>query len=332
MALRIIEATAASGNADTILAAAEKQGAIDVRRAADDPDGRATVRILVAAHQVQPLMDTLQQALGGDAKRRILLLPVLATLPEFDDEEDRKREGEKAESASREELYNTVAQGARIDSTFLLLVILSTLVAGIGLVDGNVAVIIGAMVIAPLLGPNLAFSFAVALGDRGLMTRALRANLAGLALTIAIAAIAGFSLPLDLAGPELMARTQLSYDGIILALASGAAAALSLVSGLSSALVGVMVAVALLPPATAFGLMLGDGAMGRAVGAATLLCANLVCVNLAAQIVLLSRGVQPRTWWQKKEAQQSLTLSVGLWATLLLILIAIVYVEHLRLP
>jgi uncharacterized hydrophobic protein (TIGR00341 family) len=332
MSLRVIEASAASGNADTIVAAAKKQAAIDVWRAPAGGDGRATVRILVAGHQVQPLMDTLQQTLGGDAARRIILLPALATLPEIDESEERKQEGQRAESASREELYNMVAEGGRLDSTFLLLVVLSTLVAGIGLIDDNVAVIIGAMVIAPLLGPNLAFSFAVALGDRALMGRALRTNLAGLALTIATTAAAGFALPLNLTSHELVMRTGVSYDGIILALASGAAAALSLVSGLSSALVGVMVAVALLPPAATLGLMAGSGAMVEAGGAATLLGANLVCVNLAAQLVLFTRGVKPRTWWQKKEAQQSLVWSVALWAVLLVVLLAIIYVEHLRLP
>ncbi len=332
MSLRVIEVTAASGNADTIVAAAHKQEAIDAWHEPAGGDGRATVRILVAGHQVQPLMDTLQQTLGGDATRRIILLPALATLPEIDESEDRKQEGQRAESASREELYNTVAQGARLDSTFLLLAVLSTLVAGIGLVDDNVAVIIGAMVIAPLLGPNLAFSFAVALGDRALMARALRTNLVGLALTIATTAAAGFALPLNLTSHELVMRTGVSYDGIILALASGAAAALSLVSGLSSALVGVMVAVALLPPAATFGLMAGSGAIAEGGGAATLLGSNLVCVNLAAQLVLFTRGVKPRTRWQKKEAQQSLAWSVALWGALLVVLLAIIYVEHLRLP
>ncbi len=162
------------------------------------------------------------------------------------------------------------------------------------------------------------------------MARALRANLAGLALTIGVAIAAGFGLHLDLTSHELIVRTRVSYDGIILALASGAAAALSLVSGLSSALVGVMVAVALLPPAATLGLMLGAGAFGHAAGAATLLGANLICVKPAAQLVLLGRGVQPRTWLQKKAAQQSLELSIALWAVLLAMLLGIIYAEHVR--
>ncbi len=135
------------------MAATEKHSAIDVWRGSDAADGRTTVRMLVAAHQVQPLMDTLQKALGGDEGHRIVLLSALAALPDVDDQADHDREREKAQSASRGELYNEVVQGARIDRTFLLLAFLSTLVAGIGPVGDNVAVIIGAMVIAPLLGP-----------------------------------------------------------------------------------------------------------------------------------------------------------------------------------
>ena len=106
------------------------------------------LHILVASHQAQPLMDTLQRALGGDEGHRILLLAALATLLEFD--EAKNSETKKAESTTREELYDQVVRGARIDSRFLPLVFLSTVVAGIGLIDDNVAVIVGAMVIAPL--------------------------------------------------------------------------------------------------------------------------------------------------------------------------------------
>src|SRR5690606_28233796 len=108
----------------------------------------------------------------------------------------------------------------------------------------NVAAVIGALVIAPLLGPNLAFSFGVALGDGKLMLRALATCLAGLGTAALLGGIVGISGAFDLDAPELLKRTRVGLDGIVLALASGAAAALSITSGLSSALVGVMVAVA----------------------------------------------------------------------------------------
>ena len=127
------------------------------------------------------------------------------------------------------------------------------------------------MVIAPLLGPNIALAFATSLGDRELMWQALRTNLAGLSLTLVMAIAIGLIWPGYLGSFEILVRTDVKPDGIVLALASGAAAVLSLASGLSSALVGVMVAVALLPPLATLGLLLSSGHWREAAGAGVLL-------------------------------------------------------------
>jgi uncharacterized hydrophobic protein (TIGR00341 family) len=326
MSLRIVEVVAPVARVDAVMTIAREGGAIDAWHVAGADHERATVKILVAMERCQTLID----AIESDNRCRIILNPVLATVPEQQPEAGEQEQEEQSSTAPREELYDSVAQGAQVDSTFILLTVLSTLVAAIGLLKDNVAVVIGAMVIAPLLGPNLAFAFGVALGDRVLMLRALRANLIGLSLTIGISVLAGLILPLDLSSHELVARTSVEYGSVALALASGAAAVLSLTSGLSSALVGVMVAVALLPPAATFGFMLGAGHFQKALGAATLLSVNLVCVNLAAQIVLVSRGIRPRTWWQKKEAQQSIVLNLAVWGILLMLLLGVIYVESVH--
>jgi len=120
-----------------------------------------------------------------------------------------------------------------------------------------------------------------------------------------------------------MARTETGFDGIALALASGAAAALSLSTGLSSALVGVMVAVALLPPAATVGLMLGAGHLDLALGALTLLAINIVCLNLSAQFTFVLRGVRPRTWFEKKNAKRAVRINAAIWLTLLVLLVGL---------
>jgi uncharacterized hydrophobic protein (TIGR00341 family) len=228
---------------------------------------------------------------------------------------------------SREELYAQIEKGAQIDGTYVLLVVLSTVVAAIGLIEDNVAVVIGAMVIAPLLGPNLALALAAALGDLDLMTNALRATLAGVALAIAVSLAIGHVWPQSLDSGELMARTDVGYDSVALALASGAAAVLSLTTGVSSVLVGVMVAVALLPPTAAVGLLLGAGQPLLASGAALLLAVNVASVNLAAQVVFLTKGVRPRTWLEKRKARQSTRLFFAIWIVLLTILATMIYLR-----
>ncbi len=88
-------------------------------------------------------------------------------------------------------------------------------------------------------------------------------------------------------------------------------------------LVGVMVAVALLPPAATFGMMLGHGEVQLATSALLLLIANVVCVNLATQVVFLVKGISPRTWWEKEKANKAMKISIPIWLIGLVILMVL---------
>jgi uncharacterized membrane protein len=89
--------------------------------------------------------------------------------------------------------------------------VLSTVVASVGLEQDNIAVVIGAMVIAPLLGPNVAFAFATAIGDHALMLSAAKSNVLGIALSVAIAAALTFLVTPNSESAELLARSSLHY-------------------------------------------------------------------------------------------------------------------------
>lgn len=298
-------------------------GAVDAWSGPPGEDGRQAVRMLVPDEARQPLMDGLQGLLDREPDARIVVSSVDATVPRPDSaaDEDPEKERRRRVSATREELYTEIAKGAVLDRNYLLLVVLSTIVATIGLVEDNVAVVIGAMVIAPLLGPIIAFAFATSLGDRHLASRSLGTGLAGLGLAMLLGLAIGLIWPVGPASAEILSRTDVGLDSVALALASGAAAVLSLTTGLSSALVGVMVAVALLPPTAVVGLLLGVGQWQPAAGAGLLLAVNVVCVLLAAKVVFLLRGVKPRSWLERTKAKQSMALYMGLWAALLVVLI-----------
>jgi uncharacterized hydrophobic protein (TIGR00341 family) len=325
MPLRLIEVFAAPGHMDTIAAIAQRFEALNFWKEPASSKEIEACRILARPEKQQELIDRLQSALGKGKPWRITIMPIEATIPELEPAEPDKR---SPEQATREELYAEIDRGARIDSTFVLLVVLSTIVAAIGLLESSVAVVIAAMLIAPLLGPNVAMALGSTLGDRELVFRAAATNAAGIALSVACAAAAGVILPGDTTSAELMARTSLGYDSILLALASGAAGALSLTTRLPSALVGVMVAVALLPPAVTFGYMLGTAQFSLAGGAAALLAVNIVCVNLSAQLVFFSKGIKPRTWIERRAAQQSIKIGLAIACGLLAVLIAVVYLRH----
>ncbi len=283
-------------------------------------------QFLVTKEGRQAFLDELLSILENRTTSRMTVFEAETTFPE--PLAPQTKDGSKSSDSTtitREALYNQVAEGAELTRNFLLLLFLSSIVAGIGLLEDNVAVVIGAMVIAPLLGPDLAFSLAAALGDRNLMARAIKTNLSGVSITILLGMAAGSLLDLDLTSKELMARTHVGLDGMLLALASGVAAVLSLTAGLSSTLVGVMVAVALLPPAVTIGLMIGSGHLTLALGATLLLMVNVVSVNLAAQIVFLAKGIKPRSWWQQESARQSVTINLVVWTSLLLVLFLTLY-------
>jgi uncharacterized hydrophobic protein (TIGR00341 family) len=322
MPLRLIEVFAQPDRMDVLAAIAERFEALDFRREPASADGTEACRIVARPEKQQELIDQLQGALGKDKPWRITIMPIEATIPELEQPEEERR---SPEQATREELYAGVERDARVNSTFLLLVVLSTIVAAIGLLESNVAIIIAAMLIAPLFGPNVAMAFGSTLGDRELVFRAAATNATGIALSVACAAAAGLLLPFDATSMELMARTGLGYDNIILALASGAAGALSLTTRLASTLVGVMVAVALLPPAVTLGYTLGAGQFRLAGGAAALLAVNVVCVNLAAQVVFLFKGIKPRTWIERRAAKESIRIGLAIACGLLAVLIGIVY-------
>ncbi len=333
MSYRLVEVVAPEGHGDTIRAIAENHDAVESWISDADASGRITAWLLMDKKDVQACIDVVQTALGGEDKRwRAVLIPVDAVLPSPEKEPGEEEKRRSAIRATREELFNNVEQGAKLHRNYLVLAFLSTVVAAIGLLQNNVAVVIGAMVIAPLLGPNLAFAFATALGHRELMIRALRTNFAGLSVALAVSALMGAVLQPQELSPELISRTVVGYDTIALALASGAAAVLSLTTGLSAALVGVMVAVALLPPTAAFGLLAGSGHWTLALGALILLAVNVVCINLSAHIVFWTQGLRPRTWLEQQAAKQSALLTSLVWIVLLAILAVAIYFYKGPLP
>jgi uncharacterized hydrophobic protein (TIGR00341 family) len=336
MAFKLIEVTTPEDRVKAVLAVAEELGVDDIQTApAPMEDGRRSIRLVVGEIDRQGLLDRLQTALGKSENWRIVMLPADTVIPREEPKEEQKPEEideekkrEEQARASREELYHLIEGGVRTDSNFILLVFLSTVVASVGLAQDSVAILIGAMVIAPLLGPNVAFAFGAAIGDRRLMLSASKATVLGVTLSIVTAGVLAFLIAPNIASHELLARTTVDYAGIALALASGAAAALSVTTGLSSTLVGVMVAVALLPPAVTVGIMLAAGNAGLAIGAAMLLVANIACVNLAAQIVFLAKGIKPRTWSERKSARHAVTVNIATWIALIVVLLGIIAWRH----
>ncbi len=292
---------------------------------ADDirPPDRGSLRALIQQGDQQGILDALSAVVSSDAKARIVLLPVDATEPEpaLSEAEDFRQRI----STPRQVLYSTIASGGKPTLSYYAYVVLATLVAAVGLLTDSVAVVIGAMVIAPLLGPLLALAFGSTLGDAALIRRSLMSASSGIGLALALSFGAGVLFPLDVETQEITSRLGVGLDGLLVAIASGAAGALAASRGTPGALVGVMVAVAILPPTTVVGLMLGQGRIMDAWGALQLLGLNIAGLQLAAQAVFVANGIRPGRWWEKRGARQSRVVSTLVSGTVVLVFLVVFF-------
>ena len=300
----------------------------------DQTDGNSTVRVLIDTNRTENLSDKLSEKFSNIEGFRIMLFTVEATLPqpeiEEDDEEEKVKENEDESEKevgriSREELYADVTSGSELSRVYIGMVILSTLVAAAGLIRDDVAVIIGAMVIAPLLGPNVSLSLAATLGDMELAWRSLKANAAFLFTSFGVSLLMGLILTIDISSEQIISRTQVGMGDITIALAAGSAGALAFTRGVPAALVGVMVAVALLPPLADIGLLLGSGYYELAIGAGILTFTNLICINLAGVLTFLVQGVRPRTWWEAEKAKKATRVAIAIWFGLLVLFAILIW-------
>lgn len=303
-------------------------------------DGRYETTLLVDVNESEKVMDALHGRFEGDDGYRLMLIEIQASLPRPDQEEDDEKDGASASAdgkndappdrstrISREELYFDLVESCKVSPQYLVMVALATIVAAGGMLRDNVAVIIGAMVIAPLLAPNIALSLATTLADPKLARKALASGGAGLAVAAGLSAAMGLVLPVSLQNPQLLNRAMVNFADVALAVAAGAAGALAFTSGVAGGVIGVMVAVALLPPIVAAGLLFASGHTVAGSGAAILVGVNLIGINLAGVLTFLLQGVTPHGWREERASRRATGLAIAIWFVLLSALVALIFIR-----
>ncbi|MGF1450043.1 MAG: TIGR00341 family protein [Opitutales bacterium] len=288
-------------------------------------DDRTAHFILAEADAVEPLVEALSERFEEHANFRIAVSEVITLVPEPEEKDvaqsgsrDQQRNKNAANRIAREELLEVLRPGTEVDRLYLATTSLSCLIAAMGLIQDSPAVVIGAMMIAPLLIPNMSLALGTTLGDLKMAAKSLRSNGCGIVLSLALSITLGFFLPFDPAVDEIAARTSVSYLDVALALAAGAAGAIAVSTGVSANLIGVMVAVALLPPVVAFGLLVGAGEFQLARGAGLMSGINVICVNLAAVCTFLLSGVRPNRWNDEALARRATWTALTFWFLMLL--------------
>lgn len=332
---RLIEVLAPSAAREKLAKALEGTEAVS-RWPLFEGDGKVSARLLVDVQSSGDWIDAIETALSGIEDYRLVLLPVEASVPrppEPEEDDEKPVKPRKSGGISRDELIDELQDGIALSFNYFAFVLISVLVAIIGLVQDNIAVIVGAMVLAPLLTPNVALALATTLGDIALARRALVTGTLGTVAAFLAAVIIGATIDLSLQSQQLLLRTEVSVGDVLVALAAGAAGVLALSGGASSSLIGVMVAVALMPPLVACGLFAGAGEWGHAYAAGALFSVNLLAVNLAGVLTFLVRGIRPRGWWQAARAERSAWIAVSIWVVVLLALLFLLqYTGVLNLP
>ena len=287
--------------------------------------GTVEYTFLVESGETGALLDRLEERFGTVDGFRVVILTVAASLPQLPEEEDEAEpDSGNPDAISRAELIEEVSRGARFSVPFVVMVVLATVVTIIGMLRNDVTTLIAAMVMAPLLGPNVALGLASTLADRKLGRLALETGIRGGLITLALAVPAGAVYSGSVLTAEMGARTRVDLSDLLVSLAAGVAAAMSLSTGIPAALIGVMVAVSILPPLVVAGMMAGSGHWAAFLGATLLFIANVACVNLAAVGTFLAQGVRPGGWLEARAARRLSRRALLVWLGLLALLVVVI--------
>lgn len=189
------------------------------------------------------------------------------------------------DALDRSLILASVARDARLDRKFLLLIILAAMIATLGLLQSSTAVVIGAMLVSPLMGPIMGVGFGLATLETNLIRRSLVTLAAGMAVAILVAMLIIWLSPIKDVTPELRARTQPTLLDLGVAVVGGIAGVYAIMRKLSGVMVGVAIATALVPPLSTVGFGLVTGRFDFAMGAALLFLTNTLAIAFAATIV-----------------------------------------------
>ena len=227
-----------------------------------------------------------------------------------------------------ERLVESTERYTRLNTDLLIMTLFATLVALAGLFLDNVAIVIGAMLPSPLLDPINAFAVNASLGRLNKLFRSEVSVLILLAAIISLSAVitffASFFVTLPTTTVQIAIRDHPTLTDIFIALILGSAAGLAMLVALPEILVGVAIAVALVPPATVSGIGLAFLNRNFFLGAFILTLVYLLGLRLGSTLMLRARKISPTRYYQKAEASQRSAYSILILSILLIVIALIV--------
>jgi len=327
--VRLVQITLPAGKRETLLSTLDDEGVDYV--VTDETSGReftGIVYVPLPTNAVEPVLESLREVGLDDDAFTVVLDANTVVSRRFEELEAEYAEEQSEDRIARDELVAAASELAPSTWTYMIMTTVSAIIATAGLLLDSPAVVVGSMVIAPLVGPAMATSVGTVVNDGEMFRRGYRLQILGILLAIGAAFVFAFVVrqinlvpPLtDVTSiPEVRERVAPDFLSLVIAVGAGVAGILSLTTGVSAALVGVMIAVALIPPAATVGIGLAWGQPLVSLSSAVLVLVNVLSINLAALVVLRYKGYQPEHWFFESDARRD-TLKRG---ALLVVAIAV---------
>jgi len=330
--VRLVQVTIPTGKRDAVLGALDDEGVDYV--VTDETSGREYTAVIYAplpTAAVESVLDRLRDV-GVDEEAYTVVVEASTVISRrFDELDERYTEEEDEDRIAREELKSRAKELAPTLRTYVVMTIISAVIATAGLLLDSPAVVVGSMVIAPLIGPAMAASVGTVIDEQELFVRGAKLQVLGMSVAVASAAVFATVVRythlvppgIDVtAVPEIQERLAPDFLSLAIAFGAGIAGALSLSAGVSSAIVGVMIAVALIPPAATVGIGIAWGLPMVSLGSGILALVNGLSINVAAIGVLWYSGYRPERWFRFDETRSKMLKRV----TVLMVAIAVLSV------
>jgi len=329
--LRLIQVIIPEGKKDTIVELLKEKGIDYVVSPETSQRKYSDVLFFPIPKQgVEEILDDLRNA--GLEKNGFTVVTKAEAIvaKEFEELKDRYKKSEETDESkvARQELKASVEGLAPSSPSYYLLIIAASIIAAAGILLDNTAVVVGSMVIAPLIGPAMMSCVGTVIDDQDMFLTGVKQQILGVLLAISSSIVfTRIALSLILSPNfDLLQLNQITHQlnpgflSLVVALGSGLAGAFSLTAGINSALVGVMIAVALLPPAAAAGIGISTLNLQITSGAGILLLINMVSINLAGTFTLWIQGYKPGRWYEQKGAERATKSRIMVLIVLLLII------------
>ncbi|MCP4574875.1 MAG: DUF389 domain-containing protein [Deltaproteobacteria bacterium] len=193
------------------------------------------------------------------------------------------------------EVRDDITLGSTPKATYYLLLSISVLIAGFGVVTNSPAVVIGAMLVSPLMTPIFGISLGLVRGNMPLLRKAFVAEFGGVLIAIGVAAILGMFPFAQEVTPEMLSRTSPTLLDLLVAALAGIAGCLAMIDArISPVLPGIAMATALTPPLAVCGLCVAFGAFEGAWGAFLLFFANFLAILAVSALLFIVAGFVSR--------------------------------------